>query len=100
MNRSGQGRDRTGDTRIFSPVLYQLSYLAKLAARWKGGSRAGRENDGWSQSCQGSDRRCRETVSQGVSVSRTWRKAGGSTARLRHCRAIHHYSGLACDDRS
>jgi hypothetical protein len=27
---SGQGRDRTGDTRIFSPVLYQLSYLAKL----------------------------------------------------------------------
>ena len=25
---SGQGRDRTGDTRIFSPVLYQLSYLA------------------------------------------------------------------------
>jgi hypothetical protein len=25
---SGQGRDRTGDTRIFSPLLYQLSYLA------------------------------------------------------------------------
>ena len=25
---SGQGRDRTGDTRIFSPVLYQLSYLS------------------------------------------------------------------------
>jgi hypothetical protein len=25
--RSGQGRDRTGDTWIFSPVLYQLSYL-------------------------------------------------------------------------
>ena len=24
----GQGRDRTGDTRIFSPLLYQLSYLA------------------------------------------------------------------------
>jgi hypothetical protein len=24
---SGQSRDRTGDTRIFSPVLYQLSYL-------------------------------------------------------------------------
>ena len=23
----GQSRDRTGDTRIFSPVLYQLSYL-------------------------------------------------------------------------
>jgi hypothetical protein len=27
-NRSGQGRGRTGDTRIFSPLLYQLSYLA------------------------------------------------------------------------
>lgn len=26
--RSGQGRDRTADTRIFSPVLYQLSYLS------------------------------------------------------------------------
>ncbi len=24
----GQGRNRTGDTRIFSPLLYQLSYLA------------------------------------------------------------------------
>ena len=24
---NGQGRDRTADTRIFSPVLYQLSYL-------------------------------------------------------------------------
>ena len=24
---SGQGRDRTGDTRIFSPLLYLLSYL-------------------------------------------------------------------------
>ena len=26
--RSGQGRNRTADTRIFSPLLYQLSYLA------------------------------------------------------------------------
>ena len=26
----GQGRDRTGDTRIFSPLLYQLSYLATV----------------------------------------------------------------------
>ena len=25
---SGQGRDRTADTRIFSPLLYQLSYLS------------------------------------------------------------------------
>ena len=24
----GQGRNRTTDTRIFSPLLYQLSYLA------------------------------------------------------------------------
>ncbi len=24
----GQERDRTADTRIFSPLLYQLSYLA------------------------------------------------------------------------
>ena len=24
----GQSRDRTDDTRIFSPLLYQLSYLA------------------------------------------------------------------------
>ena len=27
-NENGRGRDRTGDTRIFSPLLYQLSYLA------------------------------------------------------------------------
>src|SRR5262245_20196983 len=26
---NGQGRNRTADTRIFSPLLYQLSYLAK-----------------------------------------------------------------------
>ena len=26
----GQGRNRTADTRIFSPLLYQLSYLAKF----------------------------------------------------------------------
>ncbi len=30
---SGQGRNRTGDTRIFSPLLYQLSYLAELYGR-------------------------------------------------------------------
>ena len=28
----GQGRNRTTDTRIFSPLLYQLSYLAALRA--------------------------------------------------------------------
>ncbi len=27
-SNGGQGRNRTGDTRIFSPLLYQLSYLA------------------------------------------------------------------------
>jgi hypothetical protein len=26
---NGEGRNRTGDTTIFSRVLYQLSYLAK-----------------------------------------------------------------------
>ena len=29
-NSSGQSRDRTGDLRIFSPSLYQLSYLSKV----------------------------------------------------------------------
>ena len=27
---SGQGQNRTADTRIFSPLLYQLSYLAEM----------------------------------------------------------------------
>ena len=26
----GQGQNRTADTRIFSPLLYQLSYLANI----------------------------------------------------------------------
>jgi hypothetical protein len=30
LERSGWNRDRTGDTRIFSPLLYQLSYPAIL----------------------------------------------------------------------
>jgi hypothetical protein len=29
----GQGRNRTTDTRIFSPLLYQLSYLAAGGGR-------------------------------------------------------------------
>jgi hypothetical protein len=29
-NPGGQGQNRTADTRIFSPLLYQLSYLAVL----------------------------------------------------------------------
>ena len=28
LDNGGQGRNRTTDTRIFSPLLYQLSYLA------------------------------------------------------------------------
>ncbi len=32
-----QGRTRTVDTRIFSPVLYQLSYLGRLRLRFMGG---------------------------------------------------------------
>lgn len=28
MDSGGQGRNRTTDTRIFSPLLYRLSYLA------------------------------------------------------------------------
>ena len=30
----GQGVNRTPDTRIFSPLLYQLSYLAPLQRRY------------------------------------------------------------------
>ncbi len=33
MEIGGQGRNRTTDTRIFSPLLYQLSYLAVPARR-------------------------------------------------------------------
>jgi hypothetical protein len=29
--KSGSGRNRTADTRIFSPLLYRLSYRAKMA---------------------------------------------------------------------
>jgi hypothetical protein len=30
MDRCGEGRNRTGDTTVFSRVLYRLSYLAEL----------------------------------------------------------------------
>jgi hypothetical protein len=33
INNGGQGRNRTTDTRIFSPLLYQLSYLALFGSR-------------------------------------------------------------------
>jgi hypothetical protein len=36
---SGEGRIRTGDTTIFSRVLYQLSYLARALQRWAEGYR-------------------------------------------------------------
>jgi hypothetical protein len=32
VDRDGEGRNRTGDTTVFSRVLYQLSYLARRAA--------------------------------------------------------------------
>ena len=35
----GQGRNRTTDTRIFSPLLYQLSYLAGPVRSGKTGTR-------------------------------------------------------------
>ena len=30
VRKSGEGRNRTGDTTVFSRVLYRLSYLAAL----------------------------------------------------------------------
>ncbi len=37
MNRwdfaGGDGRNRTADTRIFSPLLYRLSYITRFAGR-------------------------------------------------------------------
>ena len=32
LNTGGQGRNRTADTGIFNPLLYQLSYLAEEGA--------------------------------------------------------------------
>ncbi len=39
LGSGGQGRNRTIDTRIFSPLLYQLSYLATADRRGTGASR-------------------------------------------------------------
>ncbi len=33
LHNGGQGQNRTADTRIFSPLLYRLSYLADTASR-------------------------------------------------------------------
>src|SRR5438874_12877025 len=41
--RGAQGRNRTTDTRIFSPLLYRLSYLGMLAKRAPAGRRACRK---------------------------------------------------------
>jgi uncharacterized MAPEG superfamily protein len=42
FGNGGQGRNRTADTGIFSPLLYQLSYLAGVqnlrCAAWRGGA--------------------------------------------------------------
>ena len=34
-NNGAQGRDRTTDTRIFSPLLYQLSYLGNATRKMR-----------------------------------------------------------------
>jgi hypothetical protein len=41
LKNGGQGRNRTADTRIFSPLLYQLSYLA-IPEGWVGSDAAER----------------------------------------------------------
>jgi hypothetical protein len=38
LKNGGQTQNRTGDTRIFSPLLYRLSYLASFE---KGGIKCG-----------------------------------------------------------
>jgi hypothetical protein len=41
LESGGQGRNRTIDTRIFSPLLYQLSYLATVGPSRSAGSSEG-----------------------------------------------------------
>jgi hypothetical protein len=43
-SESGEGRIRTGDTTVFSRVLYQLSYLAAVPESSVGGRLASRED--------------------------------------------------------
>ena len=45
VGNGGQGRNRTIDTRIFSPLLYQLSYLATVGPGRTAGSSEGPELD-------------------------------------------------------
>gem|GEM_PF-3000218 len=37
-NSGGKAQNRTGDTRLFRPLLYRLSYLACLVTRTFGGA--------------------------------------------------------------
>ena len=42
LKNGAQGRNRTTDTRIFNPLLYQLSYLGIHGSRYKSvGDRSG-----------------------------------------------------------
>jgi hypothetical protein len=48
--KCGQGQNRTADTRIFSPLLYRLSYLARsleycLKVKWSQGALGKRTTD-------------------------------------------------------
>ena len=49
--KSGVGRDRTADTRIFSPLLYRLSYRTGWEGKFKG-------KKGYVQGQMQSDVRC------------------------------------------
>ena len=48
VKSGGQGVNRTPDTRIFSPLLYQLSYLATGRARIRLAARRSRQESGLS----------------------------------------------------
>ena len=54
LRASGEGRTRTGDTPVFSRVLYQLSYLAA------GGGQSSRMRGGGSDGCEPLDERVDE----------------------------------------
>ncbi len=45
LSKSGSGRNRTADTRIFSPLLYRLSYRALFNFRINGGTDGIRTRD-------------------------------------------------------
>ncbi len=82
----GQGQNRTADTRIFSPLLYQLSYLAKTGARLQ---ESGNSRD---------MPRCR-TCRSPVTGHRTRSQLGGGylIARIRHSQAAGAISEVQCE---